>query len=186
MSVQCGCGAQSYNVVVAHNMAGTKSHNEYKELLGNRRAAEGVQYRAGATAAQAGPDKVTPISKNTIIDISTHTDIEGAFFDIDNFSILGHYNIQVLNYDIDVSSILYCFDIEAANCDIEVFQNLDTRYRRNKTSISKLMSYPILKSIFRASISKFVTSISKFVPSISGYKDIVGPTFDIEVQRGSR
>jgi hypothetical protein len=76
-----------------------------------------VQYRVGATAAQAGirwirrrnPD----IEEHEIRYRSTkasisYTDIEGAFVDIHKSSILGYNNIEVLNFDIDVFSISYC------------------------------------------------------------------------------
>jgi hypothetical protein len=89
-----------------------------------------VQYRVGATAAQAGSDKETPISKiqrRTRNSISKHkasisyTNIQGAFVDIDKSSISGYNNIKVLIFEIDVSSISNCVDIEVPRFDIEDF-----------------------------------------------------------------
>ncbi len=88
-----------------------------------------VQYRVGATAAQAGSDKETPISKNTKFDIEaqklrhrtsiSYTDTEGAFVDIDKSSMSGYNNIEVLIFDIDVFSISYCINIEVPGFDIK-------------------------------------------------------------------
>jgi hypothetical protein len=102
-----------------------------------------VHYRVGATAAQAGSDKETPISKNTKFDIEaqsliSYTDIEGAFVDIDKSSILGYNNIEVLNFDIDVFSISYCVNIEVPGFDMEDssisylldIEGYNLRYRR--------------------------------------------------------
>ncbi len=83
-----------------------------------------VQYRAGATAAQAKKDQHrrtrNSILKHKKVSIS-YADIEGAFVDIDKSSILGYNNIEVLNFDIsiDVSSISYCVDIEVPGFNIE-------------------------------------------------------------------
>jgi hypothetical protein len=73
-----------------------------------------VQYRVGATAAQAGSEKETLISKDTNLNIDIEDqnfdifDIEGSF---DKYSISGHVNIDALTFNIDVSSISFCFDI---------------------------------------------------------------------------
>jgi hypothetical protein len=107
----------------------------------------GVQYRVGATAAQAGSDKETPISKNTKFEIEAQSfdivyNIEGAFVDIDKSSISGFDDIEVLNFDIDVSSISYCVDIEVPALRLRYQRFLDivlVRYRRLKPSISKFL-----------------------------------------------
>jgi hypothetical protein len=51
----------------------------------------------------------------------SHTDIEGAFVDIEKSSISVYNDIGVLNFDIDISSssISYCVDIEVPDFDIE-------------------------------------------------------------------
>jgi hypothetical protein len=107
-----------------------------------------------------------------------------------------------VNFYIDVSSISHCIDNEVPGFDIEDYsisywfdiECYNLRYRRFsevRHSISILIiecqnlryrvviSYLISKVIFRP-------SISKVAPPISLYKDIEGPTFDIEGRQGSR
>jgi hypothetical protein len=84
-----------------------------------------VQYRVGATAAQAGSYKETPILKNTKLDIEaqasiSYTDIEGAFVDIDKFLISGYNDIDVLIFDINISLILNCVNIEVPRFQVNI------------------------------------------------------------------
>jgi hypothetical protein len=80
-----------------------------------------VQYRAGATAAQAKKLRY----RRTQNSMSKHKVryriqcIEGAFVDIDKSSISGYNDIEILNFDIDVSSISCCVDIEAPDFDFK-------------------------------------------------------------------
>jgi hypothetical protein len=81
-----------------------------------------LKYRVGATVAQAGSGKETPISKNTI---SKHkasisfTILKGPFVDIDKSLISRYKDIEVLIFDINVSLISYCVDIEVPAINIE-------------------------------------------------------------------
>ncbi len=162
------------------------------------------QYRAGALAAQAKKHRY----RRTRNSISKHkasvsyTDIEGAFVEIEKSLVSGCNGIEVLNFDIDVSSVSYCVDIEVPGFDIEDSSILywfeiecyNLRYRRfsdlrhsilyqfecQNFRYRVVISYPISTVVFLPSISKVAA------PPISQYKDIEGPTFDIEARQGSR
>jgi hypothetical protein len=131
-----------------------------------------AQHRAKAT--QAGSDKETPISKTTI------SDIEFQKFDVaspiskEHSSILKNLRYRKIQTSKLKTSIPNFLRYRTASIskprgfDIKVSQNSDFRYRSHKTSISKfydlVQSYPISKSIFRTSISKFRYRIFGKVP----------------------
>jgi hypothetical protein len=79
-----------------------------------------VQYRAGATAAQAKKHRDrNSISKHKAS--ISYIDIEGAFIDIEKTSISGYNDIEVLNFDTDVSLTSCWVDIEVPDLDIDVY-----------------------------------------------------------------
>ncbi len=103
-------------------------------------------HQVGATAAQAGCDKETPISKKTKFEIEAQSfhivynhDIEGAFVDIDKSSISGFDDVQVLNFDINISSISYWVDIEVPALRLRFLALVLVRYRRLQPSTSKFL-----------------------------------------------
>jgi hypothetical protein len=173
-----------------------------------------VQYRVGATAAQAGSDKETPISKNTQFYIEAQSfdivcttmqiskeselDSEGPFVDIDKFSISGYKDIEVLIFDIDDSSISYCVNIEIlafdiADSSISYWINIEChnlqhrRFLDFRYSISNVKTFDIEIS-YRTRYQRSFSDI-RYRRLLLRYRNIPiskGPTFDIEGRQGSR
>ncbi len=122
-----------------------------------------VQYRVGATAAQAGSDKETPISKNTKFSIEAQSfDRIQISKDSEHLSIL----INLRYRDITISKIwpLILMFLRYGTASISKFQ----------ASISKILRYRV------ESTSEFQSSISKIVRYGTGSISNI-TTLDIDV-----